>query len=529
MQGYICKYGDLHFHTHYSDNRDRATVEDMVKTGISKNLSIMGTGDHNHNLTLEKWRLLKKETEETARKYPKVMLFNNCEVTFQLGHFLVVAPEKINGTVREGYDYLYKESDKLIIINHPFPQTDEWHDRIIRQVAGIEVINGAVFTALLERGFTYSHAVEIPLIANYAQYLALNIPVAALGCSDAHVLNEMGYGVTGFWANYSSRGVAIEESIRSLQTFASTDTGIILDWSYNAADNRISWDVQWTSDGTEEDVVVELYNRDKLVSRKDKTGSVIESENGLFWISAFCGKRIVVSSPLKVGNWEDISLSAEKKAILQKSNSLEFDDRLMLYGGTADYLKASTPWNEALETEIFCLDDNPEISDRNGKEIEFSLEMQAPRVIIDRKGNYHTFQEFFIWLERNEVHEYSFININYRIEDKTLYFNAVLLPLKMIINPDIHSRWTALAGQLQQKLTENMATRVTVNIMSHCRITLPAQKAEFPLHVKDKNSGISTSLYLVTGDSLIFSRRTTKSAEIIKAGINDVKVIQVLA
>ena len=146
---YKLYFGDLHFHTHYSDNRDFASIEEMMLAGANYGLSIFGTADHNHDLDLTRWRQTQEETRILREKYPDFLLMNNCEITFLLGHLNVLIPENIEGTIAEGYRYLYLEPNALKIINHPYAFNDEWYKRILPDAIGVEVINGSVFTLSL--------------------------------------------------------------------------------------------------------------------------------------------------------------------------------------------------------------------------------------------------------------------------------------------------------------------------------------------------------------------------------------------
>ncbi|MDA3833485.1 MAG: histidinol phosphatase, partial [Spirochaetales bacterium] len=88
-------YADLHFHTNYSDNRDSATAEQMMRAGNALGISCFGSGDHNHNLSAEAWSAQQMECEQLQRKYPQFQIMHNCELTFRLGHALIIKPEKI--------------------------------------------------------------------------------------------------------------------------------------------------------------------------------------------------------------------------------------------------------------------------------------------------------------------------------------------------------------------------------------------------------------------------------------------------
>lgn len=99
MPKYKLFFADLHFHTRYSDNRDRATIEEMIFAGVKHELTIFGVGDHNHNFDLKKWKKQKQESSRLRKKYPSYMILTNCEVTFLLGHFLIIEPEVITGKI----------------------------------------------------------------------------------------------------------------------------------------------------------------------------------------------------------------------------------------------------------------------------------------------------------------------------------------------------------------------------------------------------------------------------------------------
>lgn len=163
----------------------------MLLEGRKHGVSILGVGDHNHNLDIVKWRKIKAESTRLRRRYPRVVVMENCEITFLLGHLLVLRPHRITGTIREGYEFLYRNRDCLKILAHPNPDTDEWHERFVPDAAGIEVINGSVLQKARDKGLSLNTILDIPMVQLYARYLSLGYPVAAIGNSDAHQLSEM--------------------------------------------------------------------------------------------------------------------------------------------------------------------------------------------------------------------------------------------------------------------------------------------------------------------------------------------------
>ena len=59
-------FADLHFHTHYSDNRDYASIEKMMLEGLKHSISVFGIADHNHSLDSKKWQHV---TDFSFREY----------------------------------------------------------------------------------------------------------------------------------------------------------------------------------------------------------------------------------------------------------------------------------------------------------------------------------------------------------------------------------------------------------------------------------------------------------------------------
>ena len=280
--------GDLHFHTHYSDNKDRASIEEMILEGRTQQLSIFGTADHNHNLDAGKWRQTLEETTRLRQQYPDILILNNCEITFLLGHLNVLIPEHIEGMISEGYGYLYQDSHALKIINHPFPNTDEWHERLIPDAIGIEVINGSVFAHAQKQGYRIRSAIDIPSVHTYATYLASGLPVAAIGSSDAHWKAELGIGMTGFRFVEKPDQQAVIDAILACQTFATTRNFCILEWKFDSMKSEIAWNVLWNKTfSTSQRITIEVYRGDHKIAIAHENGTIPVGENGLYWIAVF--------------------------------------------------------------------------------------------------------------------------------------------------------------------------------------------------------------------------------------------------
>ncbi len=488
-------FGDLHFHTHYSDNKDRASIEEMILAGTRHQLSIFGTADHNHNLNAEKWRRTQVESAHLRAKYPDVVLLNNCEITFLIGHFNVLVPERIEGTVAEGYRYLYLDSNALKIINHPFEFNDEWHKRIIPDAIGVEVINGNIFRHAQDKGFRFSSAIQIPSIQVYATYLALNFPVAAIGGSDAHRKAELGYGMTGFRLDSKPDTQAVITAIREYRTFATTLCGIALDWSFDAETGVISWHIDWNKENSALDngVTIEIYCGDQKVrTASDGDGTFCVKQAGLYWIAVFDACDIAVSSPIKVGEKEEVQENHESilntaiHYIRQDLTWLSMDEQLLSQPIAAVF-------SQHVEIPVIASVDFPHIVDRHGRTLPYEvIRRSSPRVIIDKECDVRGFDEFYIWLTRNELHEYVFADIEYRKVGQTFFFNGRLLPKKMAHCEHIDARYRDDMKKIRGLLDEQTRCKVYVDTLTALLVKIQFDGSRLPYRVCDVFAGIDS-------------------------------------
>ncbi len=532
-------FGDLHFHTHYSDNRDLASIEAMLLTGTRHNLSIFGTADHNHNLNAEKWQRTQTETEHLKIKYPDLVLFNNCEITFLIGHFNVLAPERIEGTIAEGYRYLYQEPAALKIINHPFECNDEWYKRIIPDASGIEVINGSVFKHAQERGFRISSAMNIPSVQVYATYLALNFPVAAIGGSDAHRKSELGYGMTGFRFDHRPDTQAVITAIREYRTFATTLYGIVLDWSFESETGIISWQIDWNKEpsASHHGVIVEIYCGDQKVhTTADKAGVFSAEQAGLYWIAVFDEYDIAVSSPIaafseltprpplfgREGEQEEVGgisgflpLSSQERGPGGEF-SLQ-DDHVNILTNALRYIRQDLTWlsqdalsraqslsptfKQEAEIPIISASDTPRIVDRYGYAVPYEvIHHNAPRVIIDKECDFRGFDEFYVWFERNELHEYAFVDIEYRKIGDAFEFRGLLLPKKMVHDKSIAARYRNEGEKIRSLLDEQTLCKVYVATLPALIVKIQLDSSRLPYRICHVFPGLDSVFVYVDDD-----------------------------
>jgi hypothetical protein len=496
-------FGDLHFHTHYSDNRDFASIEEMILAGTDYRLSIFGTADHNHDLDAERWRQTQEETAILREKYPELLILNNCEITFLLGHLNVLIPENIEGTIAEGYRYLYLDPNVLKIINHPYAFNDEWYKRIIPDAVGVEAINGSVFTQAKEKGYRIRSAIEIPSVQVYASYLASNLPVAAIGASDAHIKAEMGYGMTGFWLTNKPDTLTVLEAIKNCQTFAVTNGDIALDWSFNEAKRIISWHVDWEKQNPSENYTVEIYRGDQQITTTHGDGELLIEKAGLYWIAVFDEADIAISSPITVsGEYPGKQLTPQKTTLLNNAIHYIRTDLTCL---NMDAEQLSQPISVAfsgdVELQIISGAEAPQIVDAYGNTVLYDvINKGSSRVIIDKECGTREFEEFYLWFSRNEIHEYVFANIAYRKVDQTFFFTGHLLPKKMAHQKDIATRYQHEIGNVRNIVDEHTRFKIYVSTLPSHIINIHLDSKLLPYKAFDHFTGLTSMFVYVEKD-----------------------------
>lgn len=493
-------FGDLHFHTYYSDNSDRASIEEMILEGTQYHLSIFGTADHNHNLDAEKWRQTVEETQLLRKKYPEVLILNNCEITFLLGHLNVLLPKNIEGTIAEGYRYLYQDENALKIINHPFPSNDEWHQRILPDAIGVEVINGSVFAYARKQGYRIHSAIDLPSVHTYATYLALGFPVAAIGASDAHRKAELGFGVTGFWLDGTLDVQAVITAIREHRTFASTKTNLILEWAFDAVNREISWDIHWKNDSlSKKELTVEIYHGNQKVITIRDNGKIPVNKTGLYWIAGFDEGDIAISSPIHVKHQNPGGMHPlSQRPLLQRAIQYIHQDLTWLKMKPERIFSQITPVtsHQVIEFQVISGSAGFQIIDAAGKEVSYEVVRRgAPRVIIDKACDARGFDEFYLWLKRNELHEYVFAKIQYQKIKQTFWFRGHLLPKKMVCREGIQTRYQEDLETLRTLIDRHTRIKVHVSTLPTFVIKIDVRNIPFPLRTFDDFTGFTSVFY----------------------------------
>ncbi len=487
-------FADLHFHTHYSDNRDSASIEAMVDAGERRGITVFGTGDHNHNLDGRKWRALLRETAALRRRRPSLLLLRNCEITFLMGHFLVIEPGRIDGTIDEGYRFLYREPRAIKIINHPDGVLDEWDRRIIPTAAGIEVINGAVLSHAWQRGRRPRTAFDLPSLRIYADYLTRGHAVAAMGSSDAHSLAQIGFGMTGLWLDSPPSRAGVLAAIRGLRTFACTDAGIGLRCALDAERAELRWQLDWQprGAGAGADFTVEVYRDAELVGRSTEgSGSVPADNDGLYWVAALGEGAMAVSSPVGRGGADTLATPGPFDASIDDMTRLQLRRRARLRGLPAS---ARPQTGGEAEVDLLTWSPQPRLVDSAGRPVPLEIVAEArERIVIDKSCAAPCFDEFFLWLRRNEIHEYVFLDVRYEKRGDLLVFEGRIAPAAMVLaRTRRRTRWDL--ARLRRLVDGRTRFQLSVRTLFASRVRIATAGLPFPLDVEAPAGGLRSLL-----------------------------------
>jgi hypothetical protein len=412
----------------------------------------------------------------------------NCEITFLLGHLLVLRPRRITGTIQEGYALLYRNHRCLKILAHPNPDTDEWHERFVPDAAGIEVINGSVFRKARDRGLPANTILDIPMVRLYAHYLSLGYPVAAIGNSDAHQLSEMGSGLTGMYLCTPLKTTDVLAKIRHRKTFATTDPGVQLHWNIDPDTNTLFWRVDWNPVDplVPREYSIEVYCGERKIEDGEACGSTEMEQKGLYWIAAFNNAAYAVSSPIEY-NRTGTTQMAQNKDVPSEFLRKPLKDLA--------YLQLRKSWNLDIvpetrrgfvDIELLSMGKKPLIVDAEGSTVPYTvLVPEKERIIIDKSCPSPCFDEFFLWLQRNEIHEYGFLELDYQKEKNLFHLRARIVPAIMVLIKGFKTWHRSEISRIRKLIDSSTKFRLEVRTLYHSTISLPLKNHPFPLRIQD--------------------------------------------
>jgi hypothetical protein len=473
----------------------------MLLEGRKHRVSIFGIGDHNHNLDSAKWRKIKQDSNRLGKKYPNLLVIENCEITFLLGHLLVLRPRRITGTIREGYKLLYRNHRFMKILAHPNPDTYEWHERFVPDAAGIEVINGAIFRKARDRGLSIHTILDIPMVGLYARYLSFGYPVAAIGNSDAHQIAEMGSGLTGMRLKAPLNTTDVLAAIRDRKTFATTDPGIRLSWEFERATSTYSWQVAWNPVDPEvpEEHEIEVYSGEGKIRTSRASGRTEIPGDGLYWIAAFNSAAYAVSSPIRCylsGTTPMVSAKKVPSELLRKPlRDLAFRQLRKSPKGE----RSPVGHRGSARINLLSMDKMPRIVDAAGRSVPYEILAPAKeKMIIDKSCLAPCFDEFYLWLQRNEIHEYGFLQLDYQKEEDLFRLRARIVPALMVLIEDFRTWYRADVAHIQRLITPSTRFQLNVRTLYSSTISVPLEDHPFPLRLQ--NNGQKAISLLVWND-----------------------------
>lgn len=458
METQRIEYADIHFHTEYSDNRDLASLKTMVQQGRDRGISFLSSGDHNHNLTVQKWESLSADRENLHDD----LVACGCEGTFKRGHFLILDPGQVSGDFEESIRWLHGDGNHPIVLAHPIPGMDEWHEILYPSVVGIEVINGAVFAEGLRRGLSFESVVALPTMNAFFAYLDIGVAPAVTGSSDAHRISALGSGVTGYWGEF-------RQALQLARTFASTDTDIELKWELSGP--TFSWRC---ADRADNEGSLTLYRGREAVSELSpcQGGGVHLDEPGFYWLGYVAGNRCAVGSPVDYSGARSVDATVRRHSILR---SLEGHARRLAAFGTTH----QTPWKgsdtpsavASPSTTMRVYGVEPELirSDDEGGSVVVTTDrrvVEPAKELVRLDGGSEYRDELLVYLTRNEIHEYRIVSLFIdAVEPNHLALSAWMAPSEHVREDEWRERWVSLAKQIAETVSDAASVTATLRLL----------------------------------------------------------------
>ena len=147
-----------------------------------------------------------------------------------------------------------------------------------------------------------------------------------------------------------------------------------------------------------------------------------------------------------------------------------------------------------LEVDLCTWDPQPRIVDADGRPA--ACEILSPpreRIVIDKSCPAPCFDEFFLWLRRNEIHEYAFVDLRYEKRGDLLVFEGRIAPAAMIL-PDTRRRARRDLARLRRLIDEHTTFRLSVRTLFTSRVRIAPAGLRFPLEVGAARCGLRSLL-----------------------------------
>lgn len=215
-------------------------------------------------------------------------------------------------------------------------------------------------------------------------------------------------------------------------------------------------------------------------------------EAGYYWFGVRRGFRFAVSGPQWAGKDAPVETPFRERHGIRGFEAEQF----LLNPNPGEAPPCLPAWIGGAAV-ILHGSEEMEVKDRMGRPVPFRMEKIKEDVIIHRSADRESFREFFLWLERNEIHEYKFISIDYSIEKGTLRFSGTLLPVLNVPETALDTMAPRIGEEIRQRWAEIERTVVDVRVVPEyrCRFS-PEDTPLFPLTIEDSKLAFSSSLVL---------------------------------
>jgi hypothetical protein len=311
--------------------------------------------------------------------------------------------------------------------------------------------------------------------------------------------------MTGFWlANPPDRQIVLD-AIKHHRTFATTQSDISLDWSYNEAKGIISWKVAWQKHDSSGNhgFTVEVYRGEQKLRTVYEDGELWVDKAGLYWIAVFDEENIAISSPITVSAAYPAGQPVPQNLTVLTNALRYIRTDLTCLNMTVE--KALQPtaaaFSEKIELQMICSTETPHIVDVQGNPVPYNvISKGSPRVIIDKECGAREFEEFYLWFDRNEVHEYVFANMTYHKDDQTFFLTGHLLPKKLAHQSDIVTRYRPEIDHIRNIVDAHTRFKIHVSTLRSLVISLHLDGNLLPYKVFDDVTGLRSVLCYIAED-----------------------------
>ena len=230
----------------------------------------------------------------------------------------------------------------------------------------------------------------------------------------------------------------------------------------------------------------ELYCGERKIQTAQASGCTEIQTNWLYWIAAFNGEAYAVSSPIgcnRAGTTPMVRGSDVPSELLQKP----LKDLALLQLRKSRAVDTSPATHRGfVRIDLLSLGKKPQLVDATGRPVPYKVLVPArERIIIDKSCLSPCFDEFFLWLRRNEIHEYGFLELDYRKEQDLFHLRGRIVPAIMVLIKGFQAWHRAEISRIRKLVDSSTRFRLDVRTLFTSTISLPLKDHPFPLRIQD--------------------------------------------